>query len=125
MTAPCFKFIARWYDLWVGFYWDRDSTTLYFLPVPCLGVAAIFGARAVSTRLATVAEALRKAVANAGEVTVGQVRKLLEDVARQRGYLPVGTAVTMPDCGTFVVSTGLIKNDYRHELTILVTTRPL
>ena len=28
------KFI--WYDLWVGFYWDRNSTTLYFCPLPTI-----------------------------------------------------------------------------------------
>jgi len=28
----------KWYDAWVGFYWDRATKTLYFCPVPCLGV---------------------------------------------------------------------------------------
>jgi len=28
------KFV--WYDLWVGFYWDRNSNTLYFCPFPTL-----------------------------------------------------------------------------------------
>lgn len=27
-----------WYDLWVGLYWDRDSRTAYFCPVPCVVV---------------------------------------------------------------------------------------
>jgi hypothetical protein len=25
-----------WYDLWVGFYWDRRSHTMYFCPLPTL-----------------------------------------------------------------------------------------
>lgn len=28
-----FKFI--WYDMRVGFYWDKDDRILYFAPVPC------------------------------------------------------------------------------------------
>ena len=34
--------ILAWFDLWVGFYWDRKAQTLYFLPLPCLGVAFDF-----------------------------------------------------------------------------------
>jgi hypothetical protein len=29
----------RWYDLWVGFYWDRKTRTLYICPLPMIGVA--------------------------------------------------------------------------------------
>ena len=32
------KLIFAWYDLWVGFYYDRKFCKLYFLPVPCVGV---------------------------------------------------------------------------------------
>lgn len=28
----------RWYDLWVGAYWDRAHATLYVCPVPTLGI---------------------------------------------------------------------------------------
>jgi len=28
----------RWYDLWVGAYWDTATWTLYVCPVPMLGV---------------------------------------------------------------------------------------
>lgn len=28
----------RWYDLWIGAYWDRKARMLYVCPVPMLGV---------------------------------------------------------------------------------------
>jgi hypothetical protein len=35
--------IFAWYDLWVGFFWDRTARRLYVLPLPCLGVVIDFG----------------------------------------------------------------------------------
>jgi hypothetical protein len=29
----------RWYDLWIGMYWDRAARVLYVCPLPMLGVA--------------------------------------------------------------------------------------
>ena len=37
-VAPFF----RWYDLWIGAYWDRDARSLYVCPLPCLGVRIEF-----------------------------------------------------------------------------------
>lgn len=37
-----FQFIFRWYDLWVGFYWDRKKKYLYIFPLPCFGIIAKF-----------------------------------------------------------------------------------
>jgi hypothetical protein len=31
-----FKVKFVWYDFWVGFYWDKNSKTLYFCPLPTL-----------------------------------------------------------------------------------------
>lgn len=28
----------RWYDLWIGAYWDRKARVLYVCPVPMFGV---------------------------------------------------------------------------------------
>jgi len=36
------RFIAAWYDLWVGAYYNRKTSTLYLLPVPRLGIAITF-----------------------------------------------------------------------------------
>ncbi len=32
----------RWYDLWVGAYWDRKDRVLYVCPLPMLGVRISF-----------------------------------------------------------------------------------
>jgi len=31
------KPIFAWYDLWVGFYWDKERRVLYFFPLPTIG----------------------------------------------------------------------------------------
>jgi hypothetical protein len=28
----------RWYDLWIGLYFDREAQALYICPVPMFGV---------------------------------------------------------------------------------------
>lgn len=33
-----FKFIFAWYDIWVGFFYDRAKNWLYLLPVPMFGL---------------------------------------------------------------------------------------
>ncbi len=33
----------RWYDLWIGAFWDRKTRTLYVCPVPTLGIKIVFG----------------------------------------------------------------------------------
>lgn len=31
----------RWYDLWVGAYWDRKERVLYVCPVPMFGLRIV------------------------------------------------------------------------------------
>jgi len=31
-------YIVAWYDMWMGFFWDRKKKWLYFLPIPCVGL---------------------------------------------------------------------------------------
>lgn len=37
------KFIFAWYDLWIGFYWDKNNKCLYVFPVPMFGFFVKFG----------------------------------------------------------------------------------
>ena len=32
------RFLFKWYDLWIGAYWDRKKKDLYILPLPMVGV---------------------------------------------------------------------------------------
>jgi hypothetical protein len=34
--------LVKWYDLWVGVFWDRKARKLYVLPLPCVGVVISF-----------------------------------------------------------------------------------
>jgi hypothetical protein len=42
MTAIVQRFAVsaffRWYDLWIGAYWDREAKVLYVCPVPMFGL---------------------------------------------------------------------------------------
>jgi len=38
LLHPRSEIIVAWYDIWVGFYWDREKRRLYYFPVPCLGL---------------------------------------------------------------------------------------
>jgi hypothetical protein len=34
--------VAKWYDGWVGYYWDRKNRVLYLLPMPWFGISLAF-----------------------------------------------------------------------------------
>lgn len=44
-SYPTVKPFFRWYDLWIGFYYDRRDRRLFFLPIPMCGLVFDFGPR--------------------------------------------------------------------------------
>lgn len=36
------RFLFRWYDFWIGWYWDSAKRRLYVLPIPCFGTVIEF-----------------------------------------------------------------------------------
>ncbi len=36
------KLLFAWYDLWIGFFWDKNKSWLYILPIPCFGIILKF-----------------------------------------------------------------------------------
>ena len=38
ITNPMFGFILKWYDGWVGFFWDSKKKWLYVFPLPFFGI---------------------------------------------------------------------------------------
>lgn len=36
------KIIFRWYDFWIGLFYDRKESALYFFPIPMLGMKLEF-----------------------------------------------------------------------------------
>ena len=41
------KVIFKWFDFWVGFYWDSKKRRLYFFPIPMVGIMFQFGNKKV------------------------------------------------------------------------------
>lgn len=41
--------LCKWFDLWVGVYWDGKARRLYVLPIPCIGVVIEFTPNHVRT----------------------------------------------------------------------------
>jgi hypothetical protein len=32
------QLIFKWYDFWIGFFWDSKNKWLYFFPIPMFGM---------------------------------------------------------------------------------------
>jgi len=38
MIKMKFKIIIKWFDFYIGFYYDKELKTLYFFPIHCIGL---------------------------------------------------------------------------------------
>lgn len=36
------SFLFKWFDMWVGFFWDSKKKWLYILPIPMFGIILKF-----------------------------------------------------------------------------------
>ena len=121
MRAPHFGFVARWYDLWVGAYWSRPDSTLYLLPLPCLGFSVTFGERAMAARLRAVVEAMRDGVEGAGPtVQAPEVQEIVERAMRRRGFMPVSTEVGRSLADSFMIRAKLAGWGDRADIEVEV-----
>lgn len=34
--------VCKYYDMWVGAFWDSKKKWLYILPIPCIGIVIKF-----------------------------------------------------------------------------------
>jgi hypothetical protein len=44
-SYPKAKFFFRWYDMWIGAYYDRRDRRLFVCPLPMVGIVFDFGPR--------------------------------------------------------------------------------
>jgi hypothetical protein len=45
------SFFFKWFDFWVGLYWDRKARVLYICPLPMIGIRIAFEHPATARRL--------------------------------------------------------------------------
>lgn len=40
-----YKLLFKWFDFWIGFFWDKEAHWLYIFPIPTLGIVLKFQPR--------------------------------------------------------------------------------
>lgn len=41
------QLIVKWYDMWIGMFWDSKNKWLYILPIPCMGIILKFSKKSI------------------------------------------------------------------------------
>jgi hypothetical protein len=90
----------RWYDMWVGLYWDRDKRDLYLCPLPMLGLKVSVPRRDLTYPLRRTSPVLLALLLSSMTLVIGLIIGLQIRLAPTPPTTPMSPVITS---STFVL----------------------